>query len=97
MAGIVLHDEHTDWATIDHGAGHDHAGVADQHIDWVTVLRQRVRHESVVPRVPHRRVQEPIDEERAGDLSSSYLIGSPPTGTSMMTLMSFGGLIPIGI
>src|ERR1700738_1079038 len=28
-------------------------------------------------------------------LSISYLIGSPPTGTSMMTLTSCGGLIPI--
>src|ERR1043165_7517961 len=30
-------------------------------------------------------------------LSISYLIGSPPTGTSMMTLTSSGGLLPMGI
>src|SRR5580765_2742791 len=28
-------------------------------------------------------------------LSISYLIGSPPTGTSMMTLTSCGGFLPI--
>jgi hypothetical protein len=28
-------------------------------------------------------------------LSISYLIGSPPTGTSMMTLISWGGFLPM--
>src|SRR2546421_10970162 len=32
-----------------------------------------------------------------GSLSSSYLIGSPPTGTSMTTFTSSGGRLPIGI
>src|SRR5215217_5486961 len=30
-------------------------------------------------------------------LSNSYFTGSPPTGTSMMTLMFSGGLSPVGI
>src|SRR3569833_791759 len=30
-------------------------------------------------------------------LSSSYLMGSPPIGTSMMTLTSWGTFFPIGI
>ena len=30
-------------------------------------------------------------------LSISYLMGSPPTGTSIMTFTSSGGLVPIGI
>src|SRR3546814_3267826 len=36
--------------------------------------------------------------QRAPDfLSNSYLTGSPPTGTSMMTLTLSGGLSPMGI
>src|SRR5438309_5514626 len=30
-------------------------------------------------------------------LSNSYFTGSPPTGTSMMTLMFSGGLSPVGM
>jgi hypothetical protein len=42
-------------------------------------------------------VEDAVDEDRARRLSNSYFTGSPPTGTSMITLTLFGGSSPTGI
>ena len=76
-ATIVLHDQNTDRTTVDDGAGHDHSGVADQHVDGVAIFGQRVRNEPVVARVPHRCIEEPIDEKGSGLLIELVLDGFP--------------------
>ena len=68
LSGIVLHDQDADRPDIDHASRHQRPGVADQHVDRVAVVRQRMRYEAVIPRIGHRRVEEPVDDERAGFL-----------------------------
>jgi hypothetical protein len=53
---------------VDHRARHDRARVGDQNIDRIAVVGQRVRHETVVTRVAHRRVQKAIHNQRTGGL-----------------------------
>ena len=65
-AGLVLHQEHADRAHVHDGAGHDRAGVGDQHVAGIAVVRQRVRDEAVIAGVAHRRIEEAVDHQRAG-------------------------------
>src|SRR5471030_431927 len=65
LAAIVLHEQHADRPHVHHRARNDRPRVGDQHIDRVAVLRQRVRHEAVVPGIAHRRVEEAVDHQRA--------------------------------
>ena len=44
------------------------AGIRDQHVDRVAVVGQRMRDEAVIAGIAHRRVQEAVDEQRAGIL-----------------------------
>src|SRR5690625_1392027 len=68
LALFILHHQHTDRPYLDDSARHDRVAAEHQHIDRITVIRQRVRHEAVVAGVMHRRVQEAVDVERAGIL-----------------------------
>ncbi|CUX32503.1 hypothetical protein AGR6A_Cc190066 [Agrobacterium sp. NCPPB 925] len=68
LAAIIFHDHHADRADIDHAAGNQRTGVADENIDRVAVVGQRVRHEAIVTRIGHRRVKEAIDDQRTGIL-----------------------------
>ncbi|QTK80365.1 hypothetical protein AT6N2_C2813 [Agrobacterium tumefaciens] len=68
LATVVFHDHHADGADIDHTARNERAGIADEHVDRVTVVGQGVRHEAVVTRVGHRRVEKAINDQRAGIL-----------------------------
>ena len=67
-AGLVLHLEHADRAHVDHRARHDRPRVRDQHVDRIAVVGERVRHEAVIARIAHRRVQEAVDHQGAGGL-----------------------------
>jgi hypothetical protein len=67
-AGFVGHLQHADRA-----ATHDHAREQrergdDQHVAWVAVVRQGLRHIAVVARIVHRGTHEAVDEDRAGVL-----------------------------
>ena len=42
--------------------------LATMHVAGIAVVRQRVGDEAVVPRIAHRRVEEPVDHQRAGRL-----------------------------
>ena len=55
--------------------GHDRARVADEHVDRVAVGRQGVRNEAVIAGIAHRRVEEAVDEQRAGGLVHLVLDG----------------------
>src|SRR5471030_1554280 len=68
LAAIVLHEQHADRPYVHHSARNDRPRVGDQHVDRISVLRERVRHEAVVPRIAHRRVEEAVDHQRAGRL-----------------------------
>jgi len=67
-AGLVLHLQHAHGAHIHDRAGHDRPGIDHQHVDRVAVLGERVRHEAVIARIAHRRMQEAVDHQRAGGL-----------------------------
>jgi hypothetical protein len=75
LPGVVFHDEHADRPNIDDASGHELARIADEHVDRVAVLGQGVRHEAVVARVGHRRVQEPVDDQRTRFLVHFVLDG----------------------
>src|SRR5262249_18608772 len=40
--------------------------IGDQHIDRIAVLRKRVRDESVVSRIAHRRVEKAVHDQGTG-------------------------------
>ena len=87
---FVLHAENADRSHRHDGPGDNPALVCDENIDRIAIAGQRVRNEPVIAGIAHRRVEKPIDDQRAGFLVDSYLIGSPPTGTSTITLTSRG-------
>ncbi len=65
---LVLHQQNTDRPRA-HDASRDQGGRAEQqHVNRIAIIRQRVRDEAVIARIAHRRVQEAIDEDRAGGL-----------------------------
>ena len=61
--GIVLHHQRADGPDIDDTAGNELARIADQDIDRIAVLRQGMRHEPVIPRIGHRRIQKPVHHQ----------------------------------
>src|SRR5690606_16680844 len=68
LAAIIFHHQHADRADVDDAARDERAGVADQNVNRVAVVRQGVRDEAVITRVGHRGVEEAVDDERAGFL-----------------------------
>ncbi len=62
--GFIDHVEHTDGPGTDDAARHHGHPSHHQDIERITVFRQSMRHETVVRRVVHRRVQKPVDEHR---------------------------------
>ncbi|KIU00301.1 hypothetical protein QU38_02825, partial [Staphylococcus aureus] len=67
-AGLVLELEHADRAGTHHAARHEGRARDDQRVERVAVGRERVRHEAVIRRVAHRRVQDAVDEQGAAGL-----------------------------
>ena len=67
------------------------------HVDRVAVGPQGVRAQTHSFQGTAWRVNRVVDDECPGcALSNSYLMGSLPTGTSMITLRSFGRAIANG-
>src|SRR5262249_17410335 len=50
------------------GPWNDRPGIGNEDVARVSVRRQRVRNESIVPRIAHRRIEEAVDDERSGFL-----------------------------
>ncbi|CVI57029.1 hypothetical protein AGR7A_Cc290790 [Agrobacterium deltaense NCPPB 1641] len=68
LAAVIFHDHHADGADIDDAAWNQRTGVADENVDRVAIVGQGVRHETIVTRIGHRRVEEAIDDQRTGIL-----------------------------
>ena len=67
-AAIVFHAQDADRLHVDDRAGDDRAGIGDEHVDGVAIIRERVRHEAVIPGVAHGGIEEAVDDQRAGFL-----------------------------
>src|SRR5690606_15801836 len=77
LAGIVFHDQHPDGTHVDHTAGHQRTGVADQHVDGVAVVGQGVRHKAIVAGIGHWRIEKAVHHQCAGLLVHFVLDGMP--------------------
>ncbi|EGE56063.1 hypothetical protein RHECNPAF_750022 [Rhizobium etli CNPAF512] len=75
LARIVFHLQDADRAHVDDAARNQRAGAGDQDVDRVAVFGQRVRHEAVIARIGHRRIEETIDDQGAGVLVHFILDG----------------------
>ena len=64
-AMLVLEVEHADRPGANDAAGHERGARDHQRVERIAVGREGVRHEAVIGRIAHRRVQDPVDEERA--------------------------------
>ena len=67
-AMLVFQIEHADRTGPHHAAGNEGAARNDQRVERVAIGRKRVRHEAVVRRIAHWRVQDAVDEQRAAGL-----------------------------
>ena len=65
---VVVVAEHADRARADHAAGDEGRAGDNQRVERIAVGREGVRHEAVVGRIAHRRVQDAIDEQGAAGL-----------------------------
>ena len=65
---IVLHHQHPERPHADDAARHHRPRVHDQHVERIAVAAERMRDEPVVPRIAHRRIEEPVDKQRARGL-----------------------------
>ncbi len=64
-ARLILHKQHPDDLAAHDGAGNDRARVGDDHVARIAVVRKRMGDEAVVSGVAHRRVEKPVDLQRA--------------------------------
>jgi len=65
-SGLVFHEQCTHRAAPYDGAGHNGYWSDDQHIARITILRQRLRNETVVSRIVHGGMQKAIHKHRTG-------------------------------
>jgi hypothetical protein len=62
---LVLQVQHRDRAGAHDAARHERRARHHQRVERIAIGRERVRHEAVVRRIAHRRVQDAVDEQRA--------------------------------
>ena len=64
-AGIVFHHHHADRPHPADAAGHERRARHHQRVDRVAIIGEGVRNKAVVGRIPHRGVENAVDEQRA--------------------------------
>src|SRR5215469_7145726 len=62
-AFLVRHLEHANWAHGNDGAWNDRPGIGNKYVARIAVRRERMRN-SIVARIPHRRIEKAIHDER---------------------------------
>src|SRR3546814_10057988 len=69
-AGVVLHPEHADRATLDHRARDHRRSRDDQRVQGIAIVAERMRDKAVIGGVAHRRVQKADDAQRSEEHTS---------------------------
>ena len=65
---LVFEVQHADRPGAHDAARNEGAARDDQRVERIAIGRKGVRHEAVIRRIAHRRVQDAVDEQRAAGL-----------------------------
>src|SRR5262249_9622027 len=63
-AFLVRHLEHANRAHRNDGAWNNRPGIGNKYVARIAVCRERMRNESIVARIAHRRIAKAINDER---------------------------------
>jgi len=91
----IEHFEHAQWPAIDLASGKGRLVDVYEHVEWVAVLMQRARYETVIARIMDRRIQHAVETNHAGCLVQLVLV-SAAARISMTAVTLSGGWIPAG-
>ncbi len=95
----IEHPQHPQWPAVDLASGKRRLVQVDEHIEWIAILVQGARNETIVTRIVDRGIEHPIETDHPARLVELVLVATAARnlddrGDVVGGMYSSGQLVP---